>query len=85
MTLILGISLSNASSVNLKLNVNLFSSYLDNVKKDNDVADVESDEDQKYNPFVDKKQSEKKKKQILKDKITHRVARNKHNTFTFYN
>ncbi|CAI2173655.1 2335_t:CDS:2 [Funneliformis geosporum] len=64
----------NASSVNLKLNVNPFSSYLDNVKKDNDVTDVESDEDQHYNPFVDKKQSEKKKKHLSKDKITNSHA-----------
>src|SRR6266542_1332445 len=53
----------------MKLNMNSFSSYLEHLKKDNDVTDVKNDEDQ--NPFVDKEEKkEKRKKYLSKDKIT---------------
>jgi hypothetical protein len=43
----------NSSAANLRLDLNPFSSYLDNVKEDNDGTDVENNEGQNYNPFVD--------------------------------
>src|SRR5207249_2606968 len=46
----------NNSSTKLKLNLNPFSSHLDNIRDDNDATDVEN-EDQNYNPFVDTEES----------------------------